>query len=203
MPPSSPPDDSSIRPPHPLAVALIERLASLPDGAAPPVILDFATGSGRNAAGLIRAGFRVVAVGDDAAQRVERASDVDGGPFDAVVSTHGFLHGTAEDVARRVGTVAGMLRPRGLFYATFGSTADARFGKGRRLDASTYAPLDGDERGVAHAFFTGALLHEILSAHVLVERLEARGVDTIAGAWAHVDRPLENAAHWFAVARRG
>jgi hypothetical protein len=35
-----------------------------------------------------------------------------------------------------------------------------------------------------------------------VESIEERVVDAVVGAWAHPQRPLEGAAHWFAVARK-
>jgi hypothetical protein len=79
---------------------------------------------------------------------------------------------------------------------------DARFGKGRRIADETFAPLDGDEQGVAHTYFRRAQLDELLRPHYIVERLEETGVDDVAGAWAHRERPLSNAIHWFAIARR-
>ena len=72
----------------------------------------------------------------------------------------------------------------------------------RRIANETFAPLDGDERGVAHTYFTRVQLDELLRAHYIVERLEETGVDDVAGAWAHRESPLANAVHWFAVVRR-
>ncbi len=195
MPPSSPPDPSSIRAPHPLARLLAERLGG--EGR----ILDFATGSGRNRAALERAGFEVTAVDDEAAAG-SSLRPVAGGPFRAAVSTHGFLHGTADEAIARVRAVAAALEPGGWVYATFGSSRDARFGKGTRLGPQTYAPAEGDERGVPHAFFDEAQLRGALAGVLEIESLEERGVDGIAGAWAHEQRPLEAAVHWFVVARR-
>ncbi|HEY1655479.1 MAG TPA: hypothetical protein VGF86_10220 [Candidatus Tumulicola sp.] len=195
MPPSSPPDDHPIRPGHPLALGLIGRLKPRSR------ILDFCTGSGRNAAALAAAGYDVVRFDDAAAQRNDPLPRVPGG-FAAVVSTHGLLHGTAREIAELAGSLANVLACDGLFVAAFGSAADARFGQGLRLSRQTFAPADGDERGVAHTYFTRAELEAILAKHLVIESLEEVAVDSIAGTWAHAGRPLENAVHWFLVARR-
>src|SRR5215469_1384210 len=96
MPPSSPREPTPIARAHPLAVALIERLRARPSAR----VLDFCAGSGRNAAALSSAGFDVSTVGDDDADRDEALVQV--GTFAAIVSTHGLLHGTEDDIARRV-----------------------------------------------------------------------------------------------------
>jgi hypothetical protein len=183
--------------PHPLAAALIERLQPRLGSC----VLDFGAGSGRNGEALRRGGFRVATIGDDAAMSETPLASVRG-PFDAVISTHGFLHGNRAAVAARVHAVAGVLARGGLFYATFGSTRDARFGAGRRIDDSTFALLDGDERGIAHVYFDRELLRALLTPHFEIESLREQGVDEVAGSWAHRRRPLEGAVHWFAIARR-
>ena len=58
MPPTSP-EHASVRPPHPLAVELIAVL-----GAGGARVIDFASGSGRNARALRAAGFEVAEIGD-------------------------------------------------------------------------------------------------------------------------------------------
>ncbi len=90
----------------------------------------------------------------------------------------------------------------GLLYATFGSTRDTRFGQGKRIDDSTFAPTQGDERGVAHAYFDRERLLSILDRYFIVESLSEECVDDVAGTWAHRERPLDGAAHWFAIARK-
>ncbi len=183
--------------PHPLAAALIERLQSRPESR----ILDFAAGSGRNAEALRRAGFAVVTIDDDAAAS-EKALEALPSRFDAILSTHGLLHGSPETIGARVRSIAAHLEPGGLLYATFGSRRDARFGLGERIDDSTFAPLDGDERGVAHVYFDRQRMLALLNPLFAVESLEERGVDDVAGSWAHSQRPLRGAAHWFAIARK-
>ena len=132
--------------PHPLAERLIERLQSRGGNR----ILDFASGSGRNCDALQRAGFSVVAVDDRTAASPDPFAGVPRG-FSAIITTHGLLHGSRSGIAARVRSIAELVEAGGFLFATFGSTRDARFGRGKRLDESTYAPIDGDERGIAHA----------------------------------------------------
>ena len=123
-------------------------------------------------------------------------------PIDAVISTHGLLHGTPATIAARVRALAGALGEAGLLYATFGSRRDARFGQGKRIDDSTFAPAQGDECGIPHAYFDRKNLEEILSPCFEIESLEEVSVDDIAGSWAHGETALAQAAHWFAVLRK-
>ncbi len=181
--------------PHPLAERLIERLHSAPGSR----VLDFATGGGRNAEALRRAGLRVVAVADDTADSAPLPGP--GERFAGVLSTHGLLHGTPGAIAARVRRIAQSLPSGGLLYATFGSIRDARFGQGERIDDATFAPTDGDERGVAHAYFDRERLLAILDPFFVVESLSEHCVDGVVGLWAHRERPV-GAAHWFAIARK-
>jgi hypothetical protein len=182
---------------HPLAVALIERLRARPRAR----VLDFCAGSGRNAAALSGAGFDVSTVADDDADRREALVKL--GTFSAILSTHGLLHGTEDDIARRIAALAERLEVGGPLYATFGSVHDARFGLGRRVGPATFVPIDGDERGVAHTYFSREGIERLLLRHYLeIERLEESSVDGVAGSWAHPTRPLSGAVHWFAMARR-
>lgn len=183
--------------PHPLAAALIERLQSGTESR----VLDFAAGRGRNTDALRAAGFTVVPVDDAAAASTAPLGGIDG-TFDAAISTHGLLHGTVATVASHLRAIADRLTARGLLYASFGSTRDARFGRGKRLDDAAFAPSEGDERGVAHAYFDHDRLAKLLSRHFEIESLDERSVDDVAGRWAHRRRPLEGAVHWFAKARK-
>jgi len=180
-----------------LAAALIERLQSR-SGIR---ILDFATGSGRNTDVLRAAGFTVVPIGDAAAALQAPLAGIRGS-FDAAISTHGLLHGTPAIVASLLCAVAESLGSGGLLYATFGSIHDARFGLGERIDDRTFAPTDGDERGVAHAYFDRDDVEALLERHFKVESLQEHGVDRVAGGWAHRDRPLRDAVHWFAIGEK-
>ncbi|MFY9719021.1 MAG: hypothetical protein WAK16_05190 [Candidatus Cybelea sp.] len=193
-PPASPQPAPTIAAPHPLTVRLIERLAP------PALVLDFASGSGRNTAALNQAGFTVVALDDRTAATPVPFAGITG-RFAAALSTHGLLHGNVAAVAQRVTDIAALLEKNGLLYATFGSVRDARFGVGERLDEFTFAPSEGDERGVPHAFFDRERLAELLEQDYAIESLEEHAVDEVVGSWAHRQAPLAGAAHWFAIAK--
>jgi SAM-dependent methyltransferase len=180
-----------------LAAALIERLQDR----AGARVLDFATGSGRNAAALRAAGFDVVALDDAAVAAGEPLRELSEA-FDAVVSTHGLLHGTHDEIASRVRAIAERLRSGGLLYATFGSCRDARFGEGRKVGDWTFAPLDGDERDVPHTYFDRDRVVAILETYFDVQSLDEAGVDAVAGRWAHAAQPLYGATHWFVKASK-
>lgn len=148
-----------------------------------------------------RAGFAVVAIRDDDADSEATVSAL-AGRFDAVLSTHGLLHGAPHSIEARVRAIANRLHADGLLFATFGSKRDSRFGRGERIDDSTFAPDDGDERGVPHAYFDRDQLRALLEPHFEIESLQQQGVDDIAGPWAHRERPLAGACHWFLVGRK-
>ena len=177
---------------------MIERLQRR--GARGLRVIDFASGGGRNGDALRNAGFDVVTIDDQTAMGDLPLRAVEGS-FAAVISTHGLLHGTVDAIAERVALFARGLEREGLLFATLGSTRDARFAKGRRIGASTYVPLDGDERGVAHTYFTRSQLEQLLDPWYEVESLEERLVDGVAGRWAHATTPLAQAVHWFLEAR--
>ena len=192
----SPHERATTRSPHPLTRSLVERLRGRPACR----ILDFATGSGRNADALRRAGHDVVAIRDGVAAGSD-ALPASLGAFSAALSTHGLLHGTRAAIATQLAAIAARLEPDGALYATFGSVRDARYGCGGRLAPSTFVPLDGDEAGVAHTYFTRAELAALLHPHFTIEQIEEREVDAIAGGWAHPTQRLTGAVHWFVVAR--
>lgn len=178
--------------PHPLALALIDRMRAYPNAA----ILEIGIGSGRNAAALSQAGLVVHATRDYLDLRPEKVL------FRAAISTHALLHGTTEQIRTALQAIAARLVAGAPLCATFGSTRDARFGEGTRIDAYTFAPIDGDERGVTHTFFDEPRLRALLADNYDIESIEERNVDAIAGAWAHTTRPLRAAVHWFVIATR-
>jgi SAM-dependent methyltransferase len=182
---------------HPLAQRLIEHLQHRPGSR----VLDFASGSGRNSAALRDAGFLVTAVDDRRAALPSPLAARDG-EFAAAVSTHGLLHGTPGSIAAALDAIAEHLENGGRLYAAFGSVRDSRFGQGECIGARTFAPLAGDERGVPHTFYDRHRLEALLSPGFILESLEEVGADATAGAWAHADRPLQGAVHWFAVAQK-
>jgi SAM-dependent methyltransferase len=184
-----------------VAHPLVQRLTECLRGERGRRVLDFGTGSGRNAAALRDAGFAVIALDDAAAASDEPLIRLNE-RVAAVLSTHGLLHGTAPAIAARVRAVATALEDGGWLCATFGSSRDARFGKGERINDSTYAPISGDERGVAHTYFSREELRALLEPQFAIESLTEHGVDRVAGSWAHQERPLTGAVHWFVIARK-
>ncbi|MDP9018441.1 MAG: class I SAM-dependent methyltransferase [Candidatus Eremiobacteraeota bacterium] len=176
--------------PHPLAQKL---LAELPSEAA--TVLEIGGGSGRNLRALRAAGLNVHTIEELLSQPLPRA------PFDAVLSTHALLHGTPESLAASMRCIRALLKPQARLYATFGSTHDSRYGHGTKIDANTFAPVDGDEAGVAHAYFNEAEMRKLLDG-LCIEDLSEVAVDKIAGSWAHSTSPLSGAMHWFATAKK-
>ncbi|MFN2449317.1 MAG: hypothetical protein ABR508_05920 [Candidatus Baltobacteraceae bacterium] len=184
------PQPANIRP-HPLARELAQRLAP---GAA---ILEIGAGARRNANALAAAGFAMYAVPDDAVLGFT-ANDA---RFDAVLSTHGFLHGLLAQLEQLTAQTARSLRQGALAHVTLASTADARFGLGRAIASQTFVQESGDEAGVAHTFFDRRTARALFETHFIIESLEETHVDAVAGAWAHT-QPSHGRVHWFVRAVR-
>jgi len=182
------PHDPNLRRAHPLAAALIEHLKLLPNAR----VLEIGAGRGRNTAALTAAGLDLCAIADENVHRMSPSPP----PFDGALSTHALLHGTTGEIACIVNAIAQALRGGAPLYATFGSTRDARYGKGTRVDAGTFAPQEGDEAGVAHAYFDDPSLRALLESRFAIEAMEERNVDDVAGSWAHSQRP-HGTVHWF------
>ena len=195
--PHSPESADTFAAAHPLTRRLIKRLENDPGAR----ILEIGTGGGRNLRALNAAGFVVVSL-DDARAASPDAIAAAGNEFGAVISTHALLHGNSESLPDTMRLIALALEPGGLLYATFGSSRDARFGRGERIDEFTFAPTDGNERGVPHVYFDEPRLRALLEPLFEIEALEEQDVDRIVGRWAHQQQPLSGAVHWFAIARR-
>ncbi len=174
-----------------MAVALA---SSLPQGAH---ILEVGAGSGRNTRVLRAAGMVVTSIenfGNPPATLSRHA-------FDGALSTHALLHGTPSEIADVLEQIAAALKSGGLLFTTFGARKDARFGKDERLGPNTFVATTGDESGIAHSYFDGDEVRELL-ARFKIESLREVEVDQIVGRWAHAKNPLRNAVHWFATATR-
>lgn len=200
--------------PHPLARSLARALANDPQAR----LLLVGVGNGRNVAPFADTGIRVDAVEADTERaraaslrfagtpgiRVARVPYAGPFPFSggfaAALSTNALLHGAPADIARILAAIRSRLRPGGLCYATFGSTRDPRFGRGRRIDAATFAPESGAEVGVPHAYFDERRLRDVLGGFTIDEAREASAAAT-AGAWAHAPEEAAGIVHWFVKAR--
>ncbi|MBV8600692.1 MAG: class I SAM-dependent methyltransferase [Candidatus Eremiobacteraeota bacterium] len=156
-------------------------------------------GSGRNSRALTAAGLTVVAVEDEKpyTQLPFAARELDG-----ALSTHAYLHGTAAKIRSGIAELARVLRPEAPAFLTFGSIQDVRYGFGDQLDAHTFAPGEGAEIGVPHAYFDRDALLDVLRPLEIVCAEEV-AVDAIVGKWAHLSDEPPGKVHWFVEVRKG
>jgi hypothetical protein len=186
--------DPSTQGPHPLAAALIARYRA---GGLDGPVLEVAAGAGRNTRALVAAGLTVVTTGDD-----EPYTQLPGArnTYAAALSTHGYLHGATDKLRAGFADLRRVLRPGAPIFITLGSLKDARFGFGLALDDRTFAPGDGPEKGIPHAYFDRASIVEVLRGYT-IESAEEHAVDEVVGRWAHA--PTETGLHhWFVVATK-
>jgi len=182
--------------PHPLAEQLIERY--LAAGWDAPV-LEVASGAGRNTHAFAAAGIPVVSTRDDELY-TQLPGDHDS--YAAAFSSHGYLHGATAKVRAGFAELRRVLPPGAPVYLTLGSIHDERFGFGEAIDEWTFAPGDGPEMGIPHAYFDRDTIVELLRGFT-IESLEEVDTTGIVGTWAH--DPGDDAqaiTHWFVVATR-
>jgi hypothetical protein len=182
--------------PHPLAERLIDRYRT---GSWSGPVLEVAAGAGRSTRAFEAAGIPVVATGDDEPYtQLPGERDAYAGAF----SSHGYLHGSTAKVRAGLAELRRVLRAGAPIYITLGSIDDDRFGFGESIDEWTFAPGDGPEMGIPHAFFDRDTIVELLRGFT-IESLEEVDATTIVGEWAHdaADSP-ERILHWFVVATR-
>jgi hypothetical protein len=181
--------------PHPLAERLIERYLA---AAWQTPVIEVAAGVGRNSAAMAAAGIPLVATRDDESYTQlpgERES------YAAGLSTHGYLHGSTAKVRAGLAELRRVLTPGGPVYVTLGSIHDERFGFGESLDEWTFAPGDGPEMGIPHAYFDRDTIVELLRGFT-IESLDEVDATDIVGTWAHENGPPQRVIHWFAIATR-
>lgn len=186
---------SSERNAHPLAKRLIDdaRERAL-DG---PVI-EVGTGSGRNTRALVDAGVPVASVPDATPYtQLPGARET----YGAALSTHAYLHGASAKLRAGIAELRRVLKPGAPVYLTLGSFKDARYGLGVPLDERSFAPGEGDEAGIPHAYFDRDGVIEVLFGFEIAS-LEEVEVDDVVGRWAHGDDAVAGRVHWFVVARR-
>ncbi len=187
---------SSAQTAHPLAERLIARIREHPlDG---PVI-EVGTGSGRNTRALVDAHIRVLSVPDSTpyTQLPGRREE-----YGAAMSTHAYLHGTSAKLRAGIAELRRVLRPNAPVFITLGSFKDARYGLGIPFDERSFAPGEGAELGIPHAYFDHDGVIELMLGFA-IESMEEVDVDEIAGRWAHGgDDEVVGRVHWFVAARR-
>jgi len=156
---------------HPLAARLI-GLYEARELSGP--VLEVGGGSGRNTRALIAAGLPVVTTRDD-----EPYTQLPGGRslYAAALSTHGYLHGTTAKLRIGIGELRRVLKDDAPAILTLGSIADSRFGFGDALDDNTFAPGDGDEAGIPHAYFDRDGVIELLRPLFTIESIEEVDVE--------------------------
>ncbi len=121
--------------------------------------------------------------------------------YGAALSTHAYLHGTAAKLRAGFGELRRVLLPDAPVFVTLGSFSDARYGLGIPFDERSFAPGDGDEAGIPHAYFDRDGVVELLHGFRLDEAEEVE-VDEIVGRWAHPDDDVAGRVHWFVRATR-
>ena len=185
---------SSAQTAHPLAERLVASAAERPlDG---PVI-EVGTGSGRNTRALVEANIPVVEVPDGTPYTQlpgPRES------YGAALATHAYLHGASDKLRAGIAELRRVLKPRAPVFITLGSFRDVRYGLGIPVDERTFAPGEGDEVGIPHAYFDRDGVIELLAGYD-IESMEEVDVDDIVGRWAHED-DVGGRVHWFVTARR-
>jgi hypothetical protein len=186
---------SSAQTAHPLAERLIRYTREHPIGG--PVI-EVGTGSGRNTRALVEAGIQVLSVPDETPYtQLPGGRDV----YGAALSTHAYLHGTEAKLRVGLADLRRVLRRGAPVFITLGSIKDARYGLGIPFDERSFAPGDGDEAGIPHAYFDRDGAIELLAGFA-IESLEEVDVDQIVGRWAHPSGEISGRVHWFVQARR-
>ena len=180
---------------HPLTERLIadahERTLDGP-------VIEVGTGSGRNTRALVEAGIPNLTVPDATPYtQLPGARET----YGAALSTHAYLHGTSAKVRAGIAELRRVLRPSAPVYLTLGSFKDARYGLGIPFDERSFAPGDGAEAGIPHAYFDRDGVIELLFGFD-IQSMEEVDVDEIVGRWAHANDDAGGLVHWFVIARR-
>jgi len=180
---------------HPLAERLVELARREPfDG---PVI-EIGTGSGRNTRALVEARIPNVTV-PDSTPYTQLPGTRDN--YGAGLSTHAYLHGASAKLRAGIAELRRVLRPDAPIFITLGSFKDARYGLGIPFDERSFAPGEGDELGIPHAYFDRDGVIELLFGFD-IDSMEEVDVDDIVGRWAHADDDVAGRVHWFVQARK-
>ncbi len=161
-------------------------------------MLEIAAGAGRNTRAFAAAGIPLVATAD-----ADPYTQLPGGrdAYAAAFSSHGYLHGAVAKLRAGIAELRRVLRAGAPVAITLGSIQDARYGFGEALDEWTFAPGDGPEKGVPHAYFERAGVAELLHGF-RIESLDDVDATEIVGEWAHPEDSPQRIFHWFVIATK-
>ncbi len=161
-------------------------------------MLEIAAGRGRNTRAFAAAGIPIVATAD-----ADPYTQLPGGrdEYAAAFSSHGYLHGSAAKVRAGFAELRRVLASGAPIFVTLGSIHDDRFGFGEALDEWTFAPGDGPEKGVPHAYFDRDEIPRLLPGFT-IESLEEVDATEIVGTWAHAETSGGRIMHFFVGARK-
>lgn len=162
-------------------------------------MIEVGGGSGRNTRALVEAKVPVVTVPDSTPY-----TQLPGGRenYGAALSTHAYLHGTTDKLRIGFAELRRVLGSEAPIFVTLGSISDSRYGLGIPFDERSFAPGDGDEAGIPHAYFDRDGVLEVLRGSFALDALEEVAVNAIAGRWAHENDDVEQRVHWFVQAHR-
>ncbi len=176
--------------PGPEVLALIESLSPLEY----KKVLDLGCGIGRYAIAFASAGFDTTAT-DGSARAIEylnqwadnlhltittRVCDVleDGfadNSFDVVLAYNVIYHGLREDFAAAIKHAWRILRPGGIFFFTYPSRQDGKYGFGKEIAPHTYQSSKSLNPGDIHYFPADDEIDELLAGFHIEKRWRNEG----------------------------
>ena len=169
----------------------IERLANLFRKKGVQRILDLGCGTGRHLLFLLKRGFEVYGLDGSpngleiaknwlteenlsselTCQKIEHKFPYKDGFFDAVISIQVIHHNLMKDIMFTVKEIERILKPEGFIFLTVPLLQGfyVQKQKMKKVEIRTYIPLEGQEKGLPHHFFTVAEIKRSFSAFNLSE----------------------------------
>ncbi|NVM16714.1 MAG: class I SAM-dependent methyltransferase [Candidatus Lokiarchaeota archaeon] len=169
----------------------MERLANLFSEKGVRRILDLGCGTGRHLLFLLKKGFEVYGLDGSpngleitknwliaenlsaelTCQKIEHEFPYIDGFFDAVISIQVMHHNLMKDIMITVNEIKRILKPEGFIFLTFPLLQNFynMLDKMEKVETGTYIPLTGEEKGLAHHFFTVAEIKRVFRTFNLTE----------------------------------
>lgn len=160
----------------------MEEIISIFREAGKKRVLDLGCGSGRHTVLLSKEGFEVVAsdVSRSGLEMTRKWLSEEGleatvkehscyerfpfedDSFDAVISTQVIHHNFHDKVRSCISEIERVLKPQGMVFITVSAEGDnkKRASRSEKVAPQTYAPLDGDEKGLPHFIYTEQQLRD-------------------------------------------